>query len=473
MNKKTIIAVWADAPVVTTGFGRIAREIIGSIYEDSKPEIHWLGINYNGDPHNFPYQIYPACRFMSNDKSTLGSAYLERFLYKVKPDIFFCLEDPWVIYGHWQMIERAQKELGFTTIFYMPIDSIQYPEWTETMMKIDVPVVYTEWGKKICTKITPKLEKKLKVIHHGVDTSVFKPLDDISPDILKSEVYGKNLVNRTIFLNINRNTPRKQLALCLEALALVKKQGHNPFLYLHANPIEFDYNLFRIGERLGLTEQDFMTLPKGFPEHAGFPDSDICLLYNGADAIISSTTAEGWGLSFIEAAACKKLIIYPDLEPLTSLLYNRGLPYEASGRVYLTQDISRPHQLPSYKALAQQMIRVIKGPKKFDHYKQAAYKWAVAHDWSKIRPLWVKLFNEAYENRNLYHSRSKSSDDSKHDRVRDSGRKNGHPGFSNVFLSENNRVGGRRTESDDRSDQSSRLHPSKSIKTAENDNQES
>ena len=49
---------WVGDAVASTGFARATHKICDVLRETY--EVHVLGINYHGDPHPYPYTIYPA-----------------------------------------------------------------------------------------------------------------------------------------------------------------------------------------------------------------------------------------------------------------------------------------------------------------------------------------------------------------------------------------------------------------------------
>ena len=57
MPKINVLA-YLDAPTCATGFGTVSRNIIEGLYKTGRYNIDILGINYWGDPHNFPYRIW-------------------------------------------------------------------------------------------------------------------------------------------------------------------------------------------------------------------------------------------------------------------------------------------------------------------------------------------------------------------------------------------------------------------------------
>ena len=54
----------------------------------------------------------------------------------------------------------------------------------------------------------------------------------------------------------------------------------------------------------------------------GVSESELNKIYNTFDCFITTTTAEGWGLSIVEAMATKKLVIVPKHTSITEITDN-------------------------------------------------------------------------------------------------------------------------------------------------------
>ena len=59
-EKKIKVLAYCDSPTCATGFGTVSRNILAGLYSTGRFDIDILGINYWGDPHNFPFRIWPT-----------------------------------------------------------------------------------------------------------------------------------------------------------------------------------------------------------------------------------------------------------------------------------------------------------------------------------------------------------------------------------------------------------------------------
>lgn len=59
-QKKVKVLAYCDSPTCATGFATVSRNIMEGLYRTGRYEIDICGINYWGDPHGFPYRIWPT-----------------------------------------------------------------------------------------------------------------------------------------------------------------------------------------------------------------------------------------------------------------------------------------------------------------------------------------------------------------------------------------------------------------------------
>lgn len=77
----------ADA-VAHTGFAQVNHAILDEIYREW--DVSVLGINYMGDPHPYPYGVFPA----SLGGDVYGFNRLPALLDGLQPDVVFIINDP-------------------------------------------------------------------------------------------------------------------------------------------------------------------------------------------------------------------------------------------------------------------------------------------------------------------------------------------------------------------------------------------
>jgi len=94
VNKIKVLA-YCDAPTCATGFGTVSRNIFEALYKTGRYDIDILGINYWGDPHNFPYRIWPTGT--NSEKDPYGRQKVVNMAPQMDFDLLFFLQDTFIM----------------------------------------------------------------------------------------------------------------------------------------------------------------------------------------------------------------------------------------------------------------------------------------------------------------------------------------------------------------------------------------
>lgn len=305
----------------TTGFGNVSSKLIENWSKNKNFNITILAINdHNHKPYTLKDNVI-IIPCLSVDEKKDGYARLEllRMLFSHDFDVFFALNDIEVLNSIYEHLDNVKKERIKANkkktkyILYTPIDSEPRIIDCKVLSLFDEVITYTEYGKNVLKPlVSESIWKKIKVIPHGVDTEVFYPIENtFQINKTKEQIFGSNDV--FVFGSVNRNSARKDLGTLIIGFAMFKHTSQaNAVLYLHCNPNDrMGIDCFRLSDRLGLQVGKDIFFPKDFNENKGIPESELNNIYNTFDCFITTTTAEGWGLSIVEAMATKKLVVAP------------------------------------------------------------------------------------------------------------------------------------------------------------------
>jgi len=271
---------------------------------------------------------------------------------------------------------------SFKTIIYFPIDSAPRKEDLDVLKIINHQFTYTEYAKEmVLQKITSA--KYLEVAHHGTDSKSFYPLVEKNRKRLS--------INADfVFGSVNRNSARKDIASLIMAFYHLKTQIKEPkiCLYLHMNPLDaYGVNIERLCDRLDLVYGHDVICPKDFNENAGVSNEDLNEIYNAMDCFVTTTTAEGWGLSVVEAMACKVPVIAPMHTSLKEITNDGNLVYpvkELKPNVFV-QDYEKIRMQSDVQEVASTMLKVL-NEWKSDKQKRlvnSAYNKAISYKWQE------------------------------------------------------------------------------------------
>ena len=315
----------------TTGFGNVSKQLIDNWAKDKNLKITIFAINdFSEKSYNYKDNVFviPALSISETKKDIYCRLEFLNLLYQNNFDVLFCLNDIEIFNEmgeHLQNVKNTKKKENkpsFKSIVYFPIDSEPRPNDLKIVSFFDEVITYTEYAKAVMKPLlTPAQFKKVKVIPHGCDTTNFFPLNDFEKEKIKEEKFG---ADKFVFGSVNRNSARKDLASLIVGFSMFKhKNQADAVLYLHCNPLDpSGINIYRLCERVGLEVGKDVIVPAEFNENKGFSESELNKIYNSFDCFITTTTAEGWGLTITEAMATKTLVICPKHTSLAEISDN-------------------------------------------------------------------------------------------------------------------------------------------------------
>jgi glycosyltransferase involved in cell wall biosynthesis len=318
----------------TTGFGAVAKELVNEWAKDKNLSIVIFGIN---DKSQASYDYLPNVKvipaLMTGDKDTKGDIYrrieLLKLIYQNDFDALFFLQDVEVINAMADNLKevknkkREENRPNFKSMIYFPIDSEPRMADLKVLSFFDEVVTYTQYAKGVMKPLLSDTQfKKIKIIPHGTNTTDFYPYSPLAKAKAKSDMFGTEDV--FVFGSVNRNQVRKDFGSLIMGFAMFKHTtGANALLYLHCNPIDpMGINIYRLCDRVGLEVGKDVIIPKDYSENKGCSLEELNKIYNSFDCFITTTTAEGWGLTITEAMATKCLVICPKHTSLTEITDN-------------------------------------------------------------------------------------------------------------------------------------------------------
>ena len=299
-TKKKLFII-ADAGC-DTGFANVTHNLVNNLFE--KWEIHILGINYYGDPHPIQNKarLYNPSAKVQGD--FYGTARVEELLHKIKPDVTFLINDPWVAASYVPLIKKSES----AKVLYTPIDGANINEDFISPLNtiFDYIVGYTQYG--IDQIQAGGFTGKTTVIPHGVDKKLYKPLD-------MKEARDKNGFPMDWFIiNVtDRNQIRKRIDLAMFYFAQWVKVTNKPDtvkLHYHGAIQDEGWDILQLSRGLGIKDQFIITAPN-ITAANGLPLELMPYVYAPANVGWSTTMGEGWGLTTHERMAMRIPMIVP------------------------------------------------------------------------------------------------------------------------------------------------------------------
>jgi len=401
MNKKIKVLCYMDSPSCATGFGTVARNITEGLYRTGRYDIDILGINYWGDPHNFPYRIWPVGT--NSERDPYGRKKVCNMIPQMEYDLLFFLQDTFILDFLPELIQYLKsKGRQFKSICYYPIDGVPKEAWIRNISYCDTIVTYSLFGREESYKAYPELKEGVLTIPHGVNTTDYSILSDKDVKDFRKRYFGIN-ANKFIFTNLNRNQQRKDIPRTIQAFKEFKKVVPESMLYLHMAMNDQGWNLPEVCRAFDLATTSDVVFPENFGPNQGYPRPIVNMLYNCSDCVISTTLGEGWGLSWSEAMATKTPVIMPRNTALAEAisdeygyLVNSGTNPSLFTVLPHDNEVIRP--LVDVEDMVKTMLHVYNNYDEAKKKAEKAYVYAkMKLDWQgPIAKEWIKVFDDAY-----------------------------------------------------------------------------
>jgi glycosyltransferase involved in cell wall biosynthesis len=391
---------YCDAPTCATGFGTVSRNVFEGLQRTGRYQIDVLGINYWGDPHDFPYRIWPTGT--NQEKDPYGRQKVMNMIPQMDFDILFLLQDSFILEFVPKLMEHLRKNRAkpFKSILYYPVDSIVKQPWAENVNPADYLVAYSEFGKKETLRRIDRPD--MEVIPHGVNTAEYHPLPKEEIAKFRKQYFGP-FADHFVITNVNRNQQRKDIPRTIAAFKEFRKQVPKSILYLHMAMKDQGWDLVEVCKSYELDISKDVIFPKNFGPNQGYPRHILNMLYNCSDVVVSTTLGEGFGLAWMEAMGAKTPIVMPANTMLpefiteeTGWMCDSGSDPSLWTVIQFDNEVPRP--LIDVDSLVEVLVEIHNNPEEAKRRAENAYKWVnTKMDWQRnIAPTWVKLFDKAY-----------------------------------------------------------------------------
>jgi D-inositol-3-phosphate glycosyltransferase len=308
LDNKRIL--WVGDAVASTGFAKNTHHICDAFHAAGY-EVHILGVNYYGDPHSHPYNIYPA----SPGGSFLGFNRIKGMVQTIQPAIVFLQTDPW----HVPNYIDAMGEHSMPVVGVIAIDGLN-PKGA-LLNSLDHVIFWTKFAQEQAENtgyVGPS-----SVIQLGVDRDIYKPMrrEDARKAFHFDEMLAKRGYAPDTFIVgcVGRNQWRKRLDLTIQYFAEFVHRVNNAVLWMHVNPCANDaWELQDLARYFGVQKQVLIPQLKA-TGLAGVPEKQLAVLYSCLDVLLTTTMGEGFGLPIFEAMACQVPVIAPRWSALGEL----------------------------------------------------------------------------------------------------------------------------------------------------------
>jgi D-inositol-3-phosphate glycosyltransferase len=413
-HRRPRLLVVGDA-VAGTGFARVLHSVLGHLEPDY--EIHHLGINYHGDPHDSAWKIYPAK--LGGDP--LGIGRLPAMIERLQPQLVFMLNDIWVLAEYMDQLGKLAQAREAKLMMYCPIEAGPIEAQTLARLEgVDRFVVFTQFARGEVEQTLARLREQrpdfvfpnVDVIPHGVDPGIFPAHDeDVGGEVYSSgrlralrALYGDDPAFRRPFivLNANRNQPRKRIDITIKGFALFAAgKPDDVKLHLHMGVEDAGWNVVTLANRHGIADRLILTAQDN--NIPSVPVEQLRDIYTAALVGINTSTSEGWGLVSFEHAATGAAQIVPRHSACAELWDGAAMMLEPA--MSLTNEkILTEAKLVTPEAVADALEKLYADRDLLRNMSIAAYRVATRPDyrWANIARRWHSLFQETLKSVGRY-----------------------------------------------------------------------
>lgn len=318
--KKRKILLLSDHALSTSGVGVQSRWLSLGLIKKGNWTIRQLGgavkhADYRTVKVSDDLIIKPVDGFGNKDM-------LRLILATEKPDALMLFTDPRFFIWVWEMEEEIHQVCPI--VYWHLWDAGPAPtfnnvlyESTDLINCINYPTY------QFANKRWPE---KTNYIPHALP-EIFKPLPDEQVKKMKHDLMLGKCDDHFVAIWVNRNARRKQPADVLQSWKMFldrmeQEEGHRrATLIMHTDPRDKEGpNLFVVASMMGVKENVFFST-----ERLDF--ERMTVLYNISDVCLNRSSAEGFGLSTLEAMQCGKPIIVLKTGGLTRQAINPHTGY--------------------------------------------------------------------------------------------------------------------------------------------------
>jgi glycosyltransferase involved in cell wall biosynthesis len=352
---------------ITTELAKLGYNVIVSSYYGLEPG----GLfSYGGVTHvaskDGPFGINSAAKFAKQFHTNIQILHTDWWAFAQFPDLF---EYP---------------------VLYSPMDHIDYPEeimgFTRKYRKI---ISLCEWQKRELERVSVPST----VIPHGVDTSIFKPINKL--ECKKKLGLEDKFVIGTVAANSDKED-RKHHGGMIKAMRYFL--DNNPdvkdvvWIY-HSNPRDpRGMPLSAMCHKWGLDKVvKFMD-----PNLADvmLTDEEMNILYNAMDVHMVASKREGFGIPIIESMAAGIPNIVHDFSAPPEFVKGRGWLVKScgTGLNYQTTPLNAETGVPDTYDIADKIKKAYFNTDERLKFGKLSYEYAKQYDWKKIvHEQWVPL----------------------------------------------------------------------------------
>lgn len=439
MNHKKRILFTNEFSQLATGFSSFGYYLLPRLYATGKYHLGELACyvdKYHPAINNVPWDVFPnepdknnpeeVKKYQSNKLNQFGAWRFEEVSLKFRQDIQIDCRDPWQC----DFINKSPYRKNFKYIHMPTVDG--YPqkfEWIDDYSKADKLLTYSYFGKSLVEGQSAGKVKVDGVMSYGVDTKVFKPLEN------KTELRKKLGIREDAFIItvVMRNQPRKLFPELMRMfhifLKICSEKGNKElaaktFFHFHTSHPDVGWDLPQemrthhlshkilytyVCDKCGAVylnnyNRESHNCKKCTQPNARFPNTAngidrqaLATVIGLGDCAIQYSICEGQSLPINEAKACGLPVFMVDYSAMTEQAYNGGgIPIKV--QKMMQESVNATNQLralPDNQDCAEKLYAFLSGSE--DSRKRLSEEAITCartiYDWDVVAKGWEELID--------------------------------------------------------------------------------
>lgn len=292
--------LWLGDACVSSGFARCTHEILETVRHSFNVTV--VGINYHGDPHEYPYPVYPA----RSSSDPIGIGRIRSIALETKADVIVIQLDPWCFPAFFTQLEG----LDIPIIGAVAVDGKNCSG--DALSGLAHAIFWTGFGATEAK--AGGYDGPSSVVPLGVDTKIYYPRDrdSIRQRFISKTLEKFGLPQESFIVGVvGRNQPRKRLDLTVRCFSefVHDYKVQDAVLWCQVAPTgEEAYDLAGLAKYYDVAGR--VLVPMVNPVH-GVTEELLAQIYSMFHVLMSTTQGEGWGLPALEAMACGVTCLLP------------------------------------------------------------------------------------------------------------------------------------------------------------------
>ena len=319
MNKTKLLWL-SDSGLLCTGFSDQTKNILNHLTLNYNYDCYQLGHSYMGQtlvpPITFEDGRQLHYKMLGMGKEAYCKDILQQRIKELRPELFGILLDTFMLYPWLLSYDLSPAK----TFFYYPSDGGGHlPLGCEAILKkVNLPIAMSKFAQK---QVKDVHGIDSEYIPHAVELENYYPFTE--EEKAKAKIsFGLN-PDDFVVGNVYRNQGRKFADRMFKIFADFSRYHQEAKLLLHTDPMDaaavFDtINLIRrykIENRVKFT---------GMSYFKGWDYRLMKNVYNALDVKLDGTSGEGFGITTIEAMACKVPVLITDYTTSKELIEEDG-----------------------------------------------------------------------------------------------------------------------------------------------------